>query len=144
MPEDLSEPYLNCHFQVEVVREDGHLAELGPSQVSSLKARRYRRPLLFGIVFVRPQDHARIKIRRGITSDKYLFNWYQLRLTGKPAKREVRVFQYGRDYDQPVNTWIFEECYPVSWQGPAFHALRSGVAFEEIQLAYPTIKWAEP
>ena len=143
MPEPDTQPFLNCQFEVDVTDEEGSRVELGPSFVSRLQARRTRQSW-FSRLFRRQQSLARVSIRRGVTHDKYLFDWHLAVISGKPGKRELRVLQFSRDHADLVNMWTLKGCFPVSWQGPEFDAMRPDVTYEEIVLVYSTIEWWSP
>ena len=143
MSEPDTQPFLNYQFEVDVTDEEGSRVRLGPSFVSRLQARRYRRPR-FSLLFQRQQSLARVSIRRGVTHDKYLFDWHQAVISARPEKREVRVLQFSHDHVDLVNMWTLKKCFPISWQGPEFDAMHPDVAYEEVVLVYPTIEWWSP
>ena len=143
MPEPHDQPFLNCQFEVDVTSEDGHRVKLGPNFVSRLQAPQYERQV-FRWLFRRQQALAQVSIRRGVTNDRYLFDWFQTARSGKPEQREVRVMQFSNDHVDLVNLWTLKECFPISWQGPEFDAMRPDVTYEEVVLAYPTIEWLGP
>ena len=143
MPGPDTQPFLNCQFEVEVTGEDGSRVKLGPSFVSRLQAGRTRQSW-FSRLIRRQQSLAQVSIRRGVTHDKYLFDWHQAVNSGKPGEREVRVLQFSRDHADLVNMWTLKACFPVSWQGPEFDAMRPDVTYEEVVLVYSTIEWWSP
>lgn len=40
-----------------------------------------------------------------------------------------------------ANTWRLVKAWPRRWSGPAFDARESGVAFEELELAFDDLVW---
>ena len=42
-----------------------------------------------------------------------------------------------------VNSWRLVRAWPCRWSAPAFNALESGIAYEELELAFDDLVWLE-
>ncbi|HVU14433.1 MAG TPA: phage tail protein [Phototrophicaceae bacterium] len=78
-----------------------------------------------------------ITLRRGITRNDQLLQWYLQVLKGdmKSATRTVTVVTFDL-MGTPVSIWTFYGAFPVKWSGPAMKSGESAVAIEEIEFAH--------
>ena len=78
-----------------------------------------------------------VKLRRGLTKDSKLLEWYMDVLQGNRAKmyRTVTVTMLD-SMENTVATWTFNRAYPTKWVGPTLKAGDKAIAIEELELAH--------
>src|SRR5579871_1209841 len=78
-----------------------------------------------------------VTLRRGITRNDQLLNWYLQVLKGdmKDATRTVSVIIFD-SMGKPVATWTFYNAFPIKWGGPTLKSDDAVVAIEEIEFAH--------
>ncbi len=118
------------HFRVLIGRE-----ELGFAEVS---------PLSSEVDPETGEGFAHVVLRRALTRDTTLFDWRRAVADGKRDRRTVTIHQLERAGGRTVNTWRLVRAWPCRWSGPALNALESGLAFEEIELAFDDLVWVRP
>jgi hypothetical protein len=118
------------HFRVLIGRE-----ELGFAEVSPLSSE------------VDPEcgeQFAHVVLRRALSRDMTLFDWRRAIVDGKNDRRTVTIHQLERAGGRIANSWRLVRAWPCRWSGPALNALESGIAFEEVELAYDDLVWVRP
>jgi phage tail-like protein len=107
---------LSWEMQVETFREGGeNLYErqlLGPNKYPS-----------------------RVTLKRGLTDQESLWNWYQDVLKGK-IRRESLTIKLKDSVGEAKRTWKFRNACPVKFTGPEFRAESAAVAFESVELVH--------
>jgi phage tail-like protein len=76
-----------------------------------------------------------ITLKRGITKDRELWDWYKTVLDGAVKRRNgsvVLMDEAGND----VLRWNFRQGWPRKIEGPALNAASSEVAIETIEIAH--------
>ena len=76
-----------------------------------------------------------ITLKRGITTDKDLWQWYSRVMRGQVERKNVSVILYNSQ-GNPVMRWNFVDAYPIKWVGPAFKADANAIAIETLQFAH--------
>jgi T4-like virus tail tube protein gp19 len=120
------------NFRVLIGRRELGFAEVGPvSSATDLAL---------------PPDQRRhrfeaIVLRRALTASTELFDWRRAIIDGKEDRRTVTIHQLDGPGGKIVNSWRLVRAWPSRWSGPAFNALESGVAFEELELAFDDVVW---
>jgi phage tail-like protein len=131
MPEHEAAALLGTsHFRVLIGR-----AELGFAEVSRLSSE------------VDPESgeqFAHVVLRRALSRDTTLFDWRRTIVDGKNDRRTVTIHQLERAGGRIANSWRLVRAWPCRWSGPALNAIESGVAFEEVELAYDDLVWVRP
>lgn len=82
-----------------------------------------------------------LTLRRGITPDEDLWEWYKEVRFGKFKRKNgaiVLIDASGKD----TWRWNFIDAYPVKWAGPDFKAESNTIAFEAVTIAHHGI-WKE-
>ncbi len=80
---------------------------------------------------------ARVTLKRGITADMKLWDWYQKGLyTCLVEPKMVSIVLYARDSASEVRRWNLMGAYPVKWSGPSLNTGSTELAFETIELAH--------
>ncbi len=155
------DPYPNHRFEVDVDR-DG-IAVTGFSEVRGLSvavesdrtgssngwvdiferdargAGRCTDPVLSGR---RPTESPRLELRRGVTDDTSLWDWFQRWIDGTAEPADVRVILLDSTGAR-ARTWVCKRARPVRWRGPTLTATESGVAMERYELAHDGIALAD-
>lgn len=133
-----TDPYLGYNFAVEV---EGLVAG-GFSEVSGLQieveVEEYREGGLNAFIHKRagPARYpANLVLKRGITDNKVLWNWYWDVAQGKIQRKNVSILLLNSAGDEKLR-WNFEGAYPVRWSGPGLRAGSNEVAVEVLELAH--------
>jgi hypothetical protein len=90
------------------------------------------------------EQFAHAVLRRALTNDTTLFDWRRAIVDGKRDRRTVTIHQLERAGGRIANSWRLVRAWPCRWSGPALNALASGIAFEEIELAFDDLVWVPP
>jgi phage tail-like protein len=129
------EPLLGTsHFRVLIGRR-----ELGFSDVGRITS---------GADPAAPPDARRhrfetVVLRRALGRSSELYEWRKAILDGKDDRRAVTIQQLDGPGGGVVNAWRLVGAWPCRWSGPAFDALGSGIAYEELELAFDDVVWAD-
>jgi hypothetical protein len=118
------------HFRVLIGRE-----ELGFSEVSPLSSEADPES---------GEQFAHVVLRRALTVDTTLFDWRRAIVYGKRDRRSVTIHQLEGAAGRIANSWRLVRAWPCRWSGPALNALESGIAFEEVELAFDDLVWLRP
>lgn len=78
---------------------------------------------------------SRLVLKRGLTRDLTLWNWYRKVLLGEIVRRNVTVLIHSTR-GEPGPSWVFVQACPVKWVGPDLHAAQSAIAFDSIELVH--------
>jgi len=79
--------------------------------------------------------YSRLVLKRGMTFDDTLWNWYQDVANGRFARRSMYVLLNDDDGEEAW-AWSFTQAFPVKWTGPELRASKSDVAIESVEFAY--------
>jgi phage tail-like protein len=60
---------------------------------------------------------------------------------GADDRRQVTIHQLDGPGEPIANSWRLVRAWPCRWSGPAFNALESAVAYEELELAFDDLVW---
>lgn len=87
-----------------------------------------------------------VVVRRAMSRSTEFFDWRRSVTDGRDDRRDVTIALLNGPGGSPVNSWRLVRAWPVRWSGPAFDALASEVACEELELAFDDLVWvpAEP
>ena len=78
---------------------------------------------------------ANIRLTRGFTGDRTLYDWFTNVQKPNPIKVNGRIIMFDR-HGTPVATWKFSNGFPVKWEGPDLDASTNEVAIETIEIAH--------
>ncbi len=81
-----------------------------------------------------PLKHRNLVLKRGITSDDGLLQWFQL--TQQLDKRPSITVTLMGPGNQRIRSWVFERAFPVRWTGPVLNAGAGSLASEELEIAH--------
>jgi hypothetical protein len=82
-----------------------------------------------------------VVLRRALTTSTELYEWRRLIVGGTDDRRDVTIRQLSAPGGKVVNAWTLTRAWPVRWSGPAFDAMRSDVACEELELTFEDLIW---
>ena len=82
-------------------------------------------------------------LRRALTRSRELYTWRRHILDGKDDRRTVTIHQLEAPDGRVANAWRLTAARPVRWSGPAFDAMESRIAYEEVELAFDDLLWLE-
>jgi T4-like virus tail tube protein gp19 len=85
-----------------------------------------------------------VLLRRALTASTELYEWRKAIVDGKDDRRMVTIHQLDGPAGKIVNSWRLVRAWPSRWSGPAFNALESGIAYEELELAFDDVVWTNP
>ena len=126
-------PILTRNFQVTIDGvEIGFAAISQLASISTEMAARGRMKIV--------HRYANVVLRRALGRDRRLFAWRESIMAGKKDRRRVEIRQLDDDF-QPVSSWVIEAAWPCRWTGPLFDANATGIAMEEIELAFDRLIW---
>ncbi|MGH3011631.1 MAG: phage tail protein [Gaiellaceae bacterium] len=130
------DPFKNFSFLAEI---DG-VAAAAFSSVSGLAAEaeviEYRE--LGGLQSIKLPGRIRypnVTLRRGLTTSRDLWDWWQTVSDGRPQRRGVLIVLLD-DAGQPVLRWSLREAWPVKWELSELDASKNEVAIETLELAH--------
>lgn len=84
-----------------------------------------------------------VVLRRALTGERELYDWRRRIVEGAKDRRSVTIHQLEAPAGRVVNSWRLVRAWPCRWSGPAFNALESGIAYEELELAFDDLVWLE-
>ena len=84
-----------------------------------------------------------VVLRRALTGERELYDWRRRIVEGAKDRRSVTIHQLEAPAGGVVNSWRLIRAWPCRWSGPAFNALESGIAYEELELAFDDLVWLE-
>ena len=130
------DPFSACNFLVEI---DG-LQSVGFLECSGLSSEtdviEYREA---GDATVRKlpglTKYGRIVLKRGITTNRDLWDWRQSVVSGQTQRRNG-VIVLLNEVHLPVLRWTFRNGWPAKLEGPALNAHSSDVAIESIEIVH--------
>jgi hypothetical protein len=127
------EPLLGTsHFRVLIGRREIGFSEVG--RVTSLTD-----PA--ASADVRGHRFETVVLRRALTRSTELHDWRKRIVDGKNDRRDVTIEQLDAASGTVVNAWRLLRAWPCRWSGPAFNALETGIAYEELELAFDDAVW---
>lgn len=83
-----------------------------------------------------------ISLKRGITSDRNLWEWQLKAAKGGVDRRAISIIMLS-EAGEEVMRWNIRNAWPVKWSGPAFDAASDNVAIESLELAHEGIEVAK-
>ena len=87
---------------------------------------------------------ATVVLRRALSRSTDLYDWRLAVAAGKPDRRDVTIEQLDAAGESVVNAWALVQAWPCRWSGPAFDALATEIACEELELAFDRVVWLPP
>jgi phage tail-like protein len=88
--------------------------------------------------------YGQVTMKRGMTSNFELWDWFNLTLTNPSLRGEAQVVLYANDGETVRARFLLSRCIPVKLKSPPLNAKDGAVAIEELQLAYETLTMKPP
>jgi phage tail-like protein len=88
--------------------------------------------------------YGQVTMKRGMTSNFELWDWFNLTLTNPSLRGEAQVVLYANDGETVQARFLLSRCIPVKLKSPPLNAKDGAVAIEELQLAYETLTMKKP
>jgi len=88
--------------------------------------------------------YGQVTMKRGMTSNFELWDWFNLTLVNPSLRGEAQVVLYAADGVTVRARFLLSRCVPVKLKSPPLNAKDGGVAIEELQLAYETLTMTKP
>ena len=134
-------PRLNCYFRVDLgggkaSREIGFCEVVFPEFAVTSVAHGFE-----SVAFdAGASPDSRLLLRRGVTGDLTLYQWWDKARGGRaPKQRVVRVQLMNEDQSEAVLTWVFRNARPVSLGYSALNALQGEVQLETLALLFDRV-----
>jgi phage tail-like protein len=86
-----------------------------------------------------PMNYASLTLKRGMTETFDLWRWVELMQTNPEVRADAEVVIFSTDKKVKAK-FKLARCVPVKLKAPALNAKDGGVAIEELQLAYESLK----
>ncbi len=86
-----------------------------------------------------PMSYASLTLKRGMTETFDLWKWIELLQTNPDVRADAEVVVFSAD-KQVKAKFLLTRCVPVKLKAPPLNAKDGGVAIEELQLAYESLK----
>lgn len=134
MPVRELEPLLGTsHFRVQIGRREIGFCEVGrlTSETDHTELERPR------------HGFESVVLRRALTRSKELYEWRRRIVDGIDDRRQVTIRQLEAPAGAVANSWRLVRAWPCRWSGPAFNAAESGLAYEELELAFDDLIWLD-
>ena len=143
MPPFRLDPFSSLNFRLEI----SGLKATAFSECSGLSSEvdviEYRSGADAGLTRKLPglRRYANIVLKRGITKDRELWDWYKTVLDGAVKRRDgsvVLLDEAGND----VLRWNFRQGWPRKYEGPSLNAGTSEVAIETLEITHEGLELA--
>ena len=92
-----------------------------------------------GLKFPRRARFPNVTLRRGLTSDRTLWDWRQAVVEGHSYRREVLIALLD-DAGRPVLRWRLHGAWPAKWALSELDASKDEQAMETVELAYDALE----
>jgi phage tail-like protein len=115
---------LEMSMDVKTIREGGNNG----------KQIRLTGPLTFG----------QVTMKRGMTANLELWDWFNLMLTDQSLRANAEVVIFAADGKTERARFLLSRCLPVKLKSPPLNAKDGAVAIEEFQLAYEKLTLKKP
>ena len=136
MPARKQEPLLRINsFEVLIGDRSVGFAEVSRLTSETDPARAPERP---------SNRFATIVLKRALSTSTELYDWRRVIVSGKDDRRDVTIHQLATPGGKVVNSWRLLGAWPCRWSGPAFDAMKSDVACEELELMFDDLIWLSP
>ena len=86
-----------------------------------------------------PVNYASLTLKRGMTGTFDLWKWAALMQTNPEVRADAEVVLFSPDKKVKAK-FLLSRCVPVKLKAPPLNAKDGGVAIEELQLAYESLK----
>lgn len=87
-----------------------------------------------------PMNYGTLTLKRGMTETFDLWKWVELMQTNPEVRADAEVVLFSTNKKKVRAKFLLTSCVPVKLKAPAMNAKDGGVAIEEFQLAYESLK----
>jgi phage tail-like protein len=84
-----------------------------------------------------------VVLRRALTRSTELYEWRRRIVDGEDDRRDVTIHQLETPGGPTANSWRLLRAWPCRWSGSAFNARDTGIAHEELELAFDDLVWLD-
>ena len=91
-----------------------------------------------------PMSYGQITLKRGMTANFDLWEWFQSMKTTPSVRADASVVLLGTDRSQTRALFLLSRCVPIKLKAPTMNAKEGILAVEELQLAYETLTIKSP
>jgi phage tail-like protein len=140
-----TDPYSNYNFIVEIDGIAAAAFEECSGLAASVDVIEYREGGDKQSVARKLPGRARftnITLKRGITTNRDLWQWFKDILNGVVDRRNVAVVLLDSQ-QQPVVRWNLTNAWPAKWEGPLLKGKGTDVAIETLELAHEGLDWVD-
>lgn len=132
------DPYVGFPFIVEI--NGGEVA--GFSEASGVEAETDVEDRLEGGMndfvhkLAKHTKYSNISLKRGITAETELWDWYQEIVAGRIERKTISVILMDVKRRTEKWRWVFKDAWPVKWSGSGLNASTSAVFVESVDFAH--------
>jgi len=91
-----------------------------------------------------PMTFGQVTMKRGMTANLELWDWFNLMLTDQSLRADAEVVIFAADGETERARFLLSRCVPVKLKSPPLNAKDGAVAIEELQLAYEKLTLKKP
>ena len=91
-----------------------------------------------------PLTFGQVTMKRGMTANLELWDWFNLMLTDQSLRANAEVVIFAADGKTERARFLLSRCLPVKLKSPALNAKDGAVAIEEFQQAYEKLTVKKP
>ena len=91
-----------------------------------------------------PLTFGQVTMKRGMTSNLELWDWFNLMLTDQSLRADAEVVLFATDGQTERARFQLSRCVPVKLKSPPLNAKDGAVAIEELQIAYEKLTLKKP
>jgi phage tail-like protein len=91
-----------------------------------------------------PMTFGQVTMKRGMTANLELWDWFNLMLTNPSLRANAEVVIFAPDGETERARFLLSRCVPVKLKSPPLNAKDGAVAIEEFQLAYENLTLKKP
>lgn len=91
-----------------------------------------------------PLTFGQVTMKRGMTANLELWDWFNLMLTDQSLRANAEVVIFATDGKTERARFLLSRCLPVKLKSPPLNAKDGAVAIEEFQLAYEKLTLKKP
>jgi phage tail-like protein len=150
--EQVNYPFTNFNFAVEINVEgvaervcDASFAECdGLEMTMDVKTIREGGNNGKQIRLTGPLTFGQVTMKRGMTANLELWDWFNLMLTDQSLRANAEVVIFAADGKTERARFLLSRCLPVKLKSPPLNAKDGAVAIEEFQLAYEKLTLKKP
>ncbi len=91
-----------------------------------------------------PLAFGQVTMKRGMTSNLELWDWFNLMLSDQSLRADAEVVIFASDGETERARFQLSRCVPVKLKSPPLSAKDGAVAIEELQIAYEKLTLKKP